>query len=83
MQIAEQVVDEFTFEIECFGSDEFDHFRDMMSWISKNCKNGRVHFHFTGGVLVHAQQNMWMQGRISFTNDTDGSDATAFKLRWL
>ncbi len=83
MQIAEQIIDEFIFEIECLDPDEFDQFRDMMSWISKNCKNGRVHFHFDGGVLVNDQHLMWMRGRITFTNDTDGSDATAFKLRWL
>lgn len=82
MQIAEQV-ESVVFEIECFDPDEFDEFRDMMSWISKNCKNGRVHFDLNGGILTGDQQLMWMHGRITFTNDKDGSDAVAFKLRWL
>lgn len=83
MKIAEQVADEFIFEIECFSPEEFDQFRDMMKWIGENSVNGRVHFQFDGGVMTQNISHMWMQGRIIFTNDIDGTDATAFKLRWL
>ena len=83
MNIVEQVLEEFVFEIECFSPDEFDQFRDMMAWISENATNGRVHFHFDGGMLGSNQQRMWMRGRITFTNDGGGIDATAFKLKWL
>jgi len=83
MKIAEQIVDEFVFEIECYSSEEFDEFRNMMTWISDNCCNGRIHFNFEGGMLANKQHRMWMRGRIIFTNDIDGSDGAAFKLRWL
>lgn len=83
MKIAEQVTDEFIFEIECFDSESFDEFRVMMMWISENAVNGRVHFQFDGGVMAQNISHMWMQGRIFFTNDKDGVDAAAFKLKWL
>lgn len=76
----EQVSNEFEFDCE---SNDLLELKEMIDWIGDNCSNGRVHFSFDGGVLSSKQKICWIRGRIKFTNDGDGSDVTAFKLRWL
>lgn len=70
------------FEFDCEANDLLE-LKEMIDWIGENCTGGRVHFSFDGGVLTNKQNLCWIRGRIKFTNDVDGSDLAAFKLRWL